>query len=90
MKQAVEEVVIYEDVLEVMDSKESAAFLRISYNDFLIKCREGQIPHFTMSDGPRKQRTPIFCRRSTLEEWIAEKERASIKKQPIKLIRRLK
>jgi hypothetical protein len=60
VKQATEEVIIYEDVSEVMDSKESAAFLRISYNDFLIKCREGLIPHFTMSDGQENKEHQFF------------------------------
>lgn len=85
-----EEVMIYEDVNDVMTAKESAEFLRITYNEFLIKCRIGEIPHYTISSSPRKQRTPIYCRRSTLTAWMAEKEKASIKKEPIQLIRRLK
>lgn len=88
MNQAAE-VLICEDEDDVMDSKESAAFLKITYNTFLIKCRAGEIPHYTLSDSPRKQRTPIYCRKSTLTAWMEEKEKASIKKQPIQLIRRI-
>lgn len=83
------EIIEYQDwsEVEVMNAKESAAFLRISYNEFLIKCRKGVIPHFTIGEG-KKQRSPIFCRRSTLGKWISDKEMASI--SPPKIIRRLK
>jgi excisionase family DNA binding protein len=69
--------VMIEGKRTMMEAKEAAEYLFISYDSILRWAKEGKIPH------SRPGHRVLFCK-ETLDEWLADQESNSIKKpEPI-------
>jgi excisionase family DNA binding protein len=61
-----------EQTSDVLKSKEAAQFLRADYCTLMRKAKNGEVPSFRIGG-------KVLFRRSTLEAWMDEQERKSVK-----------
>ena len=64
---------------EVLDGKQAAQYLKISYCSVITRAKKGLLPSFTI--GSR-----VLFRKESLEEWMREQEQARQPK-PVKIRR---
>lgn len=68
----------------VMDAKQAAAYIKVSYWKFTIMAKNGEVPHWR--EGSR-----IFSRREELDEWMHERIKSNMAEiQKSNKIRRVK